>query len=299
MEEGNVFLKVKPNSAKLITQRAQSEISDKSLTMIFFLLINSASSEILWFEETSFVRGSGVAPDETPQHRVSLSAYGIDLHEVSIAEFERFRKEGWKTKDHWHPDSTTWRQQNPDGAGATNRRAGRENDHPVVAVTWFEADAYCRFKGGSLPTEAQWEQAACGQDSEGKKTRFPWGESEDVEAVWYSGGKYGHLQQVLTKAVRSAPPEQQGQGGLTHTVGNVWEWTADWYHNSTYLGDAKKDLTVNPKGPSTGTWKTLKGGSFMNLPSYCSCTHREPAKPNRVAYTVGFRCAYTKSGAQR
>ena len=299
MEEGNVFLEELVFSAKLITQRAKTVISDNSSVMIFFLLINSASSEILWFEETRYIRGSGIAPDETPQHKVSLRAYGIDRHEVSIADFESFRKQGWSNEKYWHPEATSWRKKHPDGAGATNRRAGRKDDHPVVAVTWFEADAYCRFKGGSLPTEAQWEQAACGQDAAGNKTRFPWGESEDIEAVWYSGGKYGHLQQVLTQSVKTAPTEQQGQGGITHTVGNVWEWTADWYHNSTYLQDAQSETSLNPTGPSTGTWKTMRGGSFMNLPSYCSCTHREPAKPNRVAYTVGFRCAYAKSGAQQ
>ena len=117
-----------------------------------------------------------------------------------------------------------------------------------------------------------------------------------MEAVWYSGGKYGHLQSVLTKPAAEATKEQQTAAGLKHTVGNVWEWTADWYHSQTYSIEAQKGSQIkDPAGPDDGTWKTLRGGSFMNLPSYCSCTHREPAKTDRVAYTVGFRCAYPAS----
>ena len=99
------FLEELAFSAKLNTQRAKTVISDNSSAMIFFLLINSASSEILWFEETRFIRGSGVAPDETPQHKVSLSAYEFDRHEVSIAEFESFRKQGWGNEKYWHPEA--------------------------------------------------------------------------------------------------------------------------------------------------------------------------------------------------
>ena len=159
-----------------------------------------------------------------------------------------------------------------------------------MAVTWYEADAYCRWKGGSLPTEAQWERAACASQKPG---RFAWGNDEMVDAVWYSAGKYGHLQSVLTNAVDDAPDAQLTADGLYHTTGNVWEWTADWYDANYY----QQEVSKNPKGNDTGTWKTLRGGSFMNLPSYCTCTHREPAQPDRVAYTTGFRCAYD-GGAQ-
>ena len=237
------------------------------------------------FPAGTFLRGSGRTPDDTPRHEVSLAAFSIDLHEVSIDDFERFVQQGWSQDQYWTPEGLTWRKANPKGAGTANRKAGRSNQHPVVAVTWYEASAYCAWRGGSLPTEAQWERAAC----DNKEQRFPCGESEDIEAVWYSGGKYGHLQSVRTKAVRQAAPEQRTSQGLTHTVGNVWEWTQDWYHRESYTQKESPD----PKGPQTGTWKTLRGGSFMNLPSYCSCTHREPATPTRVAFTVGFRCAYS------
>ncbi|MEC7987876.1 MAG: formylglycine-generating enzyme family protein [Myxococcota bacterium] len=253
--------------------------------MLWILLHYTWAEPAVPIPAGSFLRGSGRSPDDSPQHTVQLSAFSIDLHEVTISEFESFVQDGWNRDENWSPEGLRWRNLNPSGAQKANRAADRSGNHPVVAVSWYEADAYCRFKGGHLPSEAQWERAACSN----RNDRFPWGDSEDVEAVWYSGGKYGHLQSVLTKPVDQAPKRQRTADGLFHTVGNVWEWTADWYHKDSYQNKESPD----PVGPSTGTWKTLRGGSFMNLPSYCTCTHREPARPDRVSFTVGFRCAYS------
>ena len=256
------------------------------MTPLLILLSSfSFAEERATFDAVSFVMGSGKTPDETPSRTVTLSPFAIDLTEVSIQDFERFVKEGWYTDSHWSPEGLAWRTQNPSGAGLTYRTADRSENHPVVAVTWYEADAFCRWNGGRLPTEAEWEYTACRGQQDG---RFAWGDDEMVEAPWYSAGKYGHLQKVLTEVVDDAPEAQRTKDGLYHTTGNVWEWTADWYHAQYYA----QNETDNPKGPDTGTWKTLRGGSFMNLPSYCTCTHREPARPTRVAFTTGFRCAY-------
>lgn len=253
--------------------------------LLFLLQISFLHAETASFPATSFQMGSGQTPDESPARTVTLKPYRIDLTEVSVREFEQFVANGWHIDTHWTPEGLAWRTQNPEGAGSIHRKAGRGDNHPVVAVTWYEADAYCHWKGGRLPTEAEWEQAACNGQQEG---RFAWGDDEMVEAPWYSAGKYGHLQSVLTERVDDAPDTQRTNDGLYHTTGNVWEWTADWYH-ATYYQNGEHN---NPTGPETGTWKTLRGGSFMNLPSYCTCTHREPARPTRVAYTTGFRCVY-------
>ena len=250
------------------------------LSLIQYSLANPIS-----FPSGSFQQGSGHAPDETPQHDVFLDAFSIDKTEVSIRDFEQFVRQAWGTDQYWSAEGLKWRSTYPNGAGQENRAAGRNPNHPVVAVTWYEADAYCKWKGGSLPTESQWERAAC--PAEG---RFAWGDDEQIAAAWYSGGKYGHLQSVLTKEVQQSPSNQRTKEGLLHTTGNVWEWTSDWYHAQTY----QQQNPTNPTGPDDGYWKTMRGGSFMNLPSYCSCTHREPASPDRVAFTAGFRCAYTE-----
>ena len=135
------------------------------------------------------------------------------------------------------------------------RRAGRGDEHPVVAVTWYEADAYCKWNGGRLPTEAEWEQAACRGQTEG---RFAWGDDEMAEAPWYSAGKYGHLQSVLTKAVTDAPDTQRTLDGLYHTTGNVWEWTDDWYHANHY----QTASSTRPHRSKRRLLKTLRGWFF-------------------------------------
>ena len=261
------------------------------LFMISTALTETKPVDTVYFESGTFIRGSGRSTDESPRHEVFLSGFYIDMYEVSIAEFEQFAQNAYQQDNFWSPEGLKWKQQNPNGSGQENRRAGRDENHPVVAVTWYEADAFCRYRGGFLPTESQWERAACptsNQDITQPAQKFPWGNNDAIEAVWYSGGKYGHLQSVLTKPVQQSPKNQQTTEGLVHTVGNVWEWTSEYYHRESY----QKKETPDPQGPKTGHWKTLRGGSFMNLPSYCSCTHREPAEPDRVSYTIGFRCAY-------
>ncbi|MFT4974810.1 MAG: sulfatase modifying factor 1 [Myxococcota bacterium] len=236
---------------------------------------------------TTFTQGAATLPDAPPR-TVVLSAFWLDAHEVTIQAFEQFTAApGYRDQAVW-ADGWAWHQQNPDGAGAAARRAGRGPDHPVVAVSWHEADAYCRWRGGQLPTEAQWERVAC--DGDGP---YAWGDDESAPAAWYAGSKYGRVESVQTRPASQADPSTISSLGALHMAGNVWEWTADWYHRDSYASDG--EATTDPTGLEAGTWRVLRGGSYMNLPSYCRCTHREPARPERVSFTVGFRCAYTSS----
>jgi iron(II)-dependent oxidoreductase len=224
----------------------------------------------------SFDMGSTRVPDEGPVHTVSLPAYRIDRSEVSLAEFERFVAAGWDTEANWTPEGWTWSRTHTGGAGARARASGRTAEHPVVAVSWYEADAYCRAAGGRLPSESEWEHAACKPGG-----RYAWGDDADFDAVWYAAGKAGHVSSVATKPVTEQSPELASPFGLLHTAGNVWEWTAGVYDGRGYAVDS-----------STSAWRTLRGGSYMNLASYCTCTHREPARPDEARLTAGFRCAY-------
>lgn len=233
----------------------------------------------------SFRQGGGGPPDEAPVRTVTLSAYRISTTEVTVAEFEAFvARGGYQDAAWWSPEGLAWLKGHPEGAGEELRRSGRTPAHPVVAVTWYEADAWCRSQGGALPTEAQWEHAACHGDG----GRYPWGDEENFAAAWYGEGKTGGVKSVHTRTAAEADPALVSPFGLVHAAGNVWEWTADGYRADSYAeGDA-----TDPRGATGTPWKTLRGGSYMNLPSYCTCTHREPASPEEVRLTIGFRCAW-------
>jgi len=225
--------------------------------------------------------GDGRSSD-APVRQVELRPFRIDRTEVSIDRFEAFVRDGWTDRSAWSEDGWSWAQAHPPHERRELRQSGRPGTHPVVAVTWFEADAYCRWRGGRLPTEAEWERAACG----GAEQRYPWGDSEDETFRTNDIAKYGLLDSVRTAPVDDQEARLASPVGALHMAGNVWEWTQDWYHR-----DGTRDDATDPTGPPDGTWKVLRGGSYMNLPSYCSCTHREPAEPTRVALTTGFRCA--------
>ncbi len=214
---------------------------------------------------------------------------------MSIAQFKTFCKQGYRERKYWSEQG--WKRgippRNPRVHGGAMarifpscksgpREAGRHHQHPVVSVSWYEADAYCRWRGGALPSEAQWERAACG----GKPGPYPWGAEVDKPARWSTRVHPTETMTVATVPVTEDP--NPSLTGIKHAAGNVWEWTADWYHRDAYSTASSR----NPQGPETGTWKTLRGGSFANLPSFATCTHREPAAPAKHRLTAGFRCAY-------
>ncbi|MBM4392341.1 MAG: SUMF1/EgtB/PvdO family nonheme iron enzyme [Deltaproteobacteria bacterium] len=229
-----------------------------------------------------FDMGDDASPDASPRHPVELAAYRIDRVEVSIDRFEAFVAAGGYAETRWWSEAgREWLAEHPDGVGAAARASKRAGTHPVVAVSFWEAEAYCRAQGGDLPTEAQWERGACGPG------RFPWGEGENVDAAWFTQGKGQHLVGVNTRAVDDAAPRLLSPLGLAHMAGNVLEWTRDTYHVGYDGGTAKDPIATTPS-----PWRVARGGSFLDLPAYATCTHREPVEPGEPRLTLGFRCAY-------
>ncbi len=219
---------------------------------------------------------------DAPPTEVEVSAFRVDRREVSIADFEAFAAgSGWSSDTCWSRGGRAWRDAHPRGTGALARASGRPGNHPVVAVSFWEAEAYCACAGGALPTEAQWERAACGFEP-----RPPPPEHADDARV-YDAGKYADLTGVRTRAVDDRASKANAWG-LVDTLGNVWEWTRDPYRYDSYLGFTGVDPVGNDETP----WRTVRGGSYMNLLSYAECSHREPVRPDDVRLTIGFRCVY-------
>jgi formylglycine-generating enzyme len=253
---------------------------------------------------------------EGPVREVEVSAFSIGAYAVSNADFSRFVEEagyvtdaerfGWSfvfaglLPDHFPPTESVlhapwWRKveaadwRHPEGPASS---IAERLDHPVVHVSWNDADTYCSWAGARLPHEAEWEFAA-GGGLEGKP--YPWG--EDLEPggehrmnVWQ--GDFPILNSSAdgfegTAPVTSFPPNGNG---LYNMTGNVWEWTADWFHPSFRQRDRRRD----PVGPGHGTSRVQKGGSYLCHHSYCRryrVAARQGSTPDSSTGNVGFRCA--------
>lgn len=262
--------------------------------------------------------GEGYPADgEVPVHPVTLPAYSMDSTAVTNAAFATFvRETGYETEAERFGYSAVFHLTvQADAADVLNRVPGApwwlavrgadwrhpfgprssSNDlpqHPVVHVSWNDAQAYCRWAGKRLPTEAEWEYAARG-GLDGR--RFVWGDELTPRGRWMCNiwqgtfptdntGEDGH---VATAPVKSYRPNGYG---LWNMAGNVWEWCADWFAADYY----ERSPADDPRGPADGGQRVMRGGSFLCHDSYCHryrVAARSSNTPDSSASNIGFRCA--------
>ena len=215
--------------------------------------------------------------DEKPRHDVGINKdFWIGRTEVTVGAYQKFA-------------TATSREMPP--APDFNQN-WQFKEHPVNRVTWDEADAYCGWADGRLPTEAEWEYAARGGE-EGRK--YPWGNEISHDQANYGADECCSGLAEGKDAWEFASPVGSFSGngfGLHDMVGNVWEWVADWYDGDYYSTLRSDKPAVGPKGPEEPTVRrVLRGGSWFDNPVYLRSSGRVWLEPQYRRGNIGFRCA--------
>ncbi len=228
-----------------------------------------------------FEMGSAEGGDgESPVHTVRLDAFAIDRHEVSNADYAACVADGSCS-----PPSTTGSETRP-GYFEDERYA----NHPVVGVTWEDANGYCEWRDARLPTEAEWEKAARGTDGRA----YPWGDALDPNRLNYCDGNcpLPWTDPAQDDGYLDTAPVDAFAGGVSpygalNMAGNVWEWVADRYDAAYYAASP----ATNPRGPSVGEQRVTRGGGIFNEAVAARTTSRRRFSPDVPSTSLGFRCA--------
>jgi formylglycine-generating enzyme required for sulfatase activity len=249
----------------------------------------------------------GNFPLYKPAHRVTLDTYCLSANEVTVREYTSCVKAGDCKAPAKLPDYPRGKvdadehRRNLEAFGELcNYGRSSRTDHPINCVDWHQADAYCKAQGHRLPSEAEWEFAARGNDGR----QFPWGDDPGNQSYMNAGGLEwkawktardleappGTMYQAEDGYAGTAPvgsfPRGQSQTGQLDMVGNVWEWTADWY---ALYDDAP---ATNPRGPSAGNRKAIRGGGFNgSFELWMNPAFRYHQLATASSHALGFRCA--------
>ena len=218
-----------------------------------------------------FVMGSPndeAGDDKEFQHTVYLNDYLIDKYEVTNAYYQTCVDANGCTTPQNRSSSTR------------NLYYGTDTyaDYPVINVTWNQAKAFCAWAGKRLPTEAEWEKAARGSSDTRK---YPWGDS----APDCTKTNYDWCVDDTSRV--GSYPSGASPYGVMDMAGNVWEWVNDWYDESYYRVSSLR----NPQGPTTGTYRVLRGGSWDRHDFFVRAAYRGRGSPQLWDGDYGFRCA--------
>ncbi len=234
---------------------------------IYKTITGDDGREMVQIPEGPFTMGSREGdPDEAPEHQLFVRTFYMDRKEVTQGEYDRFvrmTKRGKPFVPVFEDDISKI----------------VKPELPAMGMSWSDADAYCKWGGKRLPTEAEWEKAGRG---EGKR-RYSWGDEFGTGQANVEGEEDGFKY--------LAPPGSFESGrspyGLYDMTGNVAEWVADTYDEHYYEKSPYRD----PTGPEEGSHKVIRGGSWRETPNHARLSKRFQARMWRTDSTIGFRCA--------
>ena len=209
--------------------------------------------------------------DEKPVHTVTVGNFAISQTEITNSQYCKFLND----KGNQTEGGETWLDINDVHCQIEKRngtfypKSGNGN-YPVIEVTWYGARAYCKWAGGRLPTEAEWEFAA----KAGSNYKYS-GSNNIDDVAWYDSNSGSGTHEVEQK--------QANGFGLYDMSGNVWEWCNDWY------GSYSSSSQTNPKGANSGLYRVIRGGSWNYGASFLRVANRNYSSPSYSYSYIGFR----------
>ena len=252
-----------------LTQYMSSFASSDKIEMPY----ESIKIEMITIPAGNFTMGSNNESDEKPVHTVYLNEYKISKYTITVGQFKKFvNATGYNAGNYWKKPGFS-----------------QKDNHPVVNVSWNDAVAFCKWAEGRLPTEAECEKAARGTD--GRK--YPWGNSNpsgnllnfaDNNTNFNWSDKNVNDGYEYTSPVGNYPSGASPYG-VMDMVGNVWEWCSDWYDSNYYANSPSS----NPTGPTNGTNRVNRGGSWFRSDYYVRCAYRNYSTPVARDNSLGFR----------
>jgi formylglycine-generating enzyme required for sulfatase activity len=240
-----------------------------------------------------FNMGSNNYDREKPIHKVRITeGFWIDQFLVTNKSRDEFVKAGGYTEDrYWSAEGLAWRNSNPQNAKPDARypNISSADDQPWIAVSYYEAEAYAAWRGGTLPTEAQWEYAARGPNA----LIYPWGNTFIAENVVYGGNSAGKTAPVGSK------PGGKSWVGAYDMAGNALEWVRDYYSETYYQllcgTNPTSDLVIdNPFNDNIADRRGLRGGSWYYTTDYVRSAYRSSNSPPDRNLNVGFRVSFPR-----
>lgn len=253
-----------------------------NIILLFAVVCVSAQvteSDMIEVEGGNFTMGNSSYSRESPTRNVTVSTFYMSKNVITNAQFAEFLN-AYESQTVKHNEFAGKLMFKEDSWGIINNNGAWQaatgfEQHPAINVTWYGADAYCKWAGGRLPTEAEWEYAAKGGVN---KNVFVYSGSSTASTVaWYYNNSGQTNKQVGTKTPNTL--------GLYDMSGNVYEWCSDWFGHY----DDIRASTINPEGPDSGVSKVIRGGYRSNGVTDLHLTHRESISPDESYNFVGFR----------
>jgi len=215
----------------------------------------------VWIPPGTFMMGCSPGDEKcvsgtTPAHQVTITrGFWIGQTPVTVGAYKRFATAAGRRMIPGPPSDRGWMNENT----------------PIVKVTWDDAQAYCGWISGRLPTEAEWEYAA-----RGGSTDLRYGPIDEI--AWYQNNSGGQTHEVAQKRPNGF--------GLYDTLGNVWEWVNDWFDTRYYESSPSQD----PQGPARGRERVQRGGSYVDDHMFIRAPARVGLDPVMRTQNGGFRC---------